>query len=173
MKEVCRIVFLGDIVLSFGGPFLRVMIQTDCLEAIKTSQVTSFNDSNSTLIRKIHQRLANIGVWDMQPMPRESNNIVDCLVKMAFDTRQNLKVLTITPVVKASNSLVQRNLKLNEELLPSSLQNLLPQDVKKSNEAKEMSGHEFNEERMLIETIDYAETGSNTKHDPLAPPPLI
>ncbi|TYJ28539.1 hypothetical protein E1A91_A06G006800v1 [Gossypium mustelinum] len=66
-----------------------------------------------------------------------------------------------------------RNLKLNEELLPSSLQNLLPQDVKKSNEAKEMSGLEFNEERMLIETIDYAETGSNTKHDALAPPPLI
>ncbi|KAG4140214.1 hypothetical protein ERO13_D06G002420v2 [Gossypium hirsutum] len=66
-----------------------------------------------------------------------------------------------------------RNLKLNEELLPSSLQNLLPQDVNKSNEAEEMFGHGFNEERMLIETIDYEETGANSKHDPLAPPPLI
>ncbi|KAH1057957.1 hypothetical protein J1N35_036022 [Gossypium stocksii] len=67
----------------------------------------------------------------------------------------------------------KRNLKLDEELLPSSLQNILPQDVKKSNEAEEMFGHEFNEMRMLMETIDYAETGANTKHDPLAPPPLI
>ncbi|MBA0701011.1 hypothetical protein Goshw_005271 [Gossypium schwendimanii] len=36
-----------------------------------------------------------------------------------------------------------------------------------------MFGHGFNEERMLIETIDYEKTGANTKHDPLAPPPLI
>ncbi|MBA0625562.1 hypothetical protein Godav_003344 [Gossypium davidsonii] len=90
----------------------KVTIQTDCLEAIKTIQATSFNDSNSTLIRRIYHRLANIGVWGMQ-------------------------------------------------------------DVNKSNEAEEMFGHGFNEERMLIETIDYEETGANTKHDPLAPPPLI
>ncbi|MFQ6659207.1 hypothetical protein Gotur_028196 [Gossypium turneri] len=51
--------------------------------------------------------------------------------------------------------------------------NQFAKDVNKSNEAEEMFGHGFNEERMLIETKDYEETGANTKHDPLAPPPLI
>ncbi|MBA0777006.1 hypothetical protein Gotri_005073 [Gossypium trilobum] len=46
--------------------FAKVMIQTDCLEAIKTIQATSFNDSNSTRIRRIYHCLANIGVWGMQ-----------------------------------------------------------------------------------------------------------
>ncbi|MBA0878028.1 hypothetical protein Goshw_027837, partial [Gossypium schwendimanii] len=40
--------------------FAKVMIQIDYLEAIKIIQATSFNDSNSTLIRRIHHRLANI-----------------------------------------------------------------------------------------------------------------
>lgn len=43
------------------------------------------------------------------------------------------------------------------------------QDVKKSREAEEI--HEFNEERMLMETTDYPPTGPDPKHDPHAPPP--
>ncbi|XP_012465808.1 uncharacterized protein LOC105784466 [Gossypium raimondii] len=67
------------------------------------------------------------------------------------------------------------NLKSNKELLPSSARNLLTQDVKKSSEAEEMFGeylgHEFNEERMLMETTDYPPPGPDPKHDPHAPPP--
>ncbi|KAA3487693.1 hypothetical protein EPI10_031507 [Gossypium australe] len=48
-------------------------------------------------------------------------------------------------------------------------------DVKKSSEAEEMFGeylgHEFNEERMLMETTDYPPPGPDPKHDPHAPPP--
>ncbi|MBA0816156.1 hypothetical protein Gohar_000849 [Gossypium harknessii] len=53
--------------------------------------------------------------------------------------------------------------------------NYILQDVKKSSEAEEMFGeylgHEFNEERMLMETTDYPPPGPDPKHDPHAPPP--
>ncbi|MBA0573551.1 hypothetical protein Golob_000820 [Gossypium lobatum] len=53
--------------------------------------------------------------------------------------------------------------------------NYILQYVKKSSEAEEMFGeylgHEFNEERMLMETTDYPPPGPDPKHDPHAPPP--
>ncbi|KAH1128904.1 hypothetical protein J1N35_000282 [Gossypium stocksii] len=67
------------------------------------------------------------------------------------------------------------NLNSNKELFPSSVQDLLVQDVKESSEAEEMFGeylgHEFNEERMLMEITDYAPPGASHKHE-LFPPPL-
>ncbi|TYI20573.1 hypothetical protein ES332_A07G247700v1 [Gossypium tomentosum] len=67
------------------------------------------------------------------------------------------------------------NLNSNKELFPSSVQDLLVQDVEKSIEAEEMFGeylgHDFNGERMLMEITDYAPTGASHKHDPFSPPP--
>ncbi|KAB2022859.1 hypothetical protein ES319_D07G241900v1 [Gossypium barbadense] len=63
----------------------------------------------------------------------------------------------------------------NKELFPSSVQDLLVQDLKKSSEAEEVSGeylgHEFDEERMLMEITDYPPTGASHKHEPFPPPP--
>ncbi|MBA0880830.1 hypothetical protein Goshw_006140 [Gossypium schwendimanii] len=58
----------------------------DYLEAVKAIQVSSFDASNYALIRRVHQLLANIGVWGMQQISREFNKIADCMAKMAFDT---------------------------------------------------------------------------------------
>ncbi|MBA0786062.1 hypothetical protein Gotri_027250, partial [Gossypium trilobum] len=51
--------------------------------------------SNSTLIRRIHHRLLNVGSWAIQHIPRHSNKVTDWLVKMAFDTNQRLSISSL------------------------------------------------------------------------------
>ncbi|MBA0735612.1 hypothetical protein Gogos_019446, partial [Gossypium gossypioides] len=78
----------------------------DGLEVVKAIQDFSLADSNSTLIRRIHQLLANVGHWVMQHIPRELNEIANCMAKLAFDTGQNLmmfekilkEALAISPI---------------------------------------------------------------------------
>ncbi|GMI79018.1 hypothetical protein HRI_001571100 [Hibiscus trionum] len=48
---------------------------------------------------------------------------------------------------------------------PSSVQDLLSQDVMKLSEAEEL----FNGERLLMESTDYPGTGANKNHDPKTP----
>ncbi|KAK5837529.1 hypothetical protein PVK06_013339 [Gossypium arboreum] len=94
------------------------MIQTDNFKAVKAIQKFFLIDSNSTLIKRIHQLLAKVGRSIMQHIPRESNIIVDCMAKLTFDTAQNLtvfeeiprEVLTISPIVKTSVNLAQKSL---------------------------------------------------------------
>ncbi|MBA0582529.1 hypothetical protein Gorai_024671, partial [Gossypium raimondii] len=101
----------------FCGNFKGVMIPTDSLEVVKAIQDFSLADSNSTLIRRIHQLLANVGHWVMQHIPRELNEIANCMAKLAFDTGQNLtmfekipkEALAISPIVKTSVSLAQKS----------------------------------------------------------------
>ncbi|KAG8473991.1 hypothetical protein CXB51_033900 [Gossypium anomalum] len=87
----------------------------DYLEVVKAIHVSFFDASNYALIRRIHQLLADIGVWGMQQISREFNKIANCMGKMDFNTGQNLKVfeeiprevLAITLVVKANDSFTQ------------------------------------------------------------------
>ncbi|KAE8736072.1 Cyclin/Brf1-like TBP-binding protein, putative isoform 1 [Hibiscus syriacus] len=63
-----------------------------------------------------------------------------------------------------------RSLKSNKEL-PSSVQDLLDQDVMKLSEGEELLGEAdgFNGERLLMESTDYPGTGANKNHDPKTP----
>ncbi|KAG8489663.1 hypothetical protein CXB51_017681 [Gossypium anomalum] len=58
------------------------------------------------------------------------------------------------------------NLNLNKESFPSSVQDLLVQEM-----FGEYLGPDFSGERMLMEITDYAPTGASHKHDPFPPPP--
>ncbi|KAH1082910.1 hypothetical protein J1N35_022671 [Gossypium stocksii] len=62
--------------------FERVLIQTYCLEVINTIKEGSFEDSNSTLVRRIHQLLKMTKHWKIQHIPREENLIANNLVRM-------------------------------------------------------------------------------------------
>ncbi|MBA0617905.1 hypothetical protein Godav_027316 [Gossypium davidsonii] len=59
-----------------------VLIQIDCLEAVNAIQEGSIRDSNSALIRKIHQLLGNFKHWKIQHIPRKENIFTNNLVKM-------------------------------------------------------------------------------------------
>ncbi|MBA0716115.1 hypothetical protein Golax_014976 [Gossypium laxum] len=63
-----------------------------------------------------------------------------------------------------------RSLKSNKEL-PSSVQDLLAQDVMELSDGEEVitEGDGFNGERMLLESTDYPGTGANKNHDPKTP----
>ncbi|KAK8713056.1 hypothetical protein V6N13_148283 [Hibiscus sabdariffa] len=63
-----------------------------------------------------------------------------------------------------------RSLKSNKQL-PSSLQDLLAQDVMKLSDAEELLGEAeaLNGERLLLESTDYPGTGANKNHDPKTP----
>ncbi|KAK5785900.1 hypothetical protein PVK06_040522 [Gossypium arboreum] len=62
------------------------------------------------------------------------------------------------------------SLKSNKEL-PSSVQDLLAQDVMELSYGEEViaEGDGFNGERMLMESTDYPGTGANKNHDPKTP----
>ncbi|MBA0643395.1 hypothetical protein Goklo_027692, partial [Gossypium klotzschianum] len=76
---------LHGLALIHNEHYDGVLIQINSLEVVKAIQVSSFSNSNSTLIRRIHHLLLNVVSWDIQHFPRDCNKIVDCLAKMAFD----------------------------------------------------------------------------------------
>ncbi|MBA0611226.1 hypothetical protein Godav_011927, partial [Gossypium davidsonii] len=51
--------------------------------------------SNSTLIRRIHHLLLNVGSWAIQHIPRHRNKVIDWLVKMVFDTNRRLSISSL------------------------------------------------------------------------------
>ncbi|MBA0844648.1 hypothetical protein Goarm_000073, partial [Gossypium armourianum] len=59
-----------------------VLIQIDCLEAVNAIQEGSIRDSNSALIRKIHQLLGNFKHWKIQHIPKKENVFTNNLIKM-------------------------------------------------------------------------------------------
>ncbi|MFQ6620570.1 hypothetical protein Gotur_000022 [Gossypium turneri] len=98
--------------------------------------------------------------------------------KKGFNVRMMLLFLGLCCLIISSAAVPttnKGNLNSNKELFPSSIQDLLVQDLKKSSEAEEVFGeylgHEFNEERMPMEITDYAPAGASHKHEPFPPPP--
>ncbi|KAK5785520.1 hypothetical protein PVK06_040112 [Gossypium arboreum] len=64
--------------------FEGIMIQAYSLALVKTIQDSSFIDSNSILIRRNHQLLANIRDRVMQHIPRELDEIIDFITLHFF-----------------------------------------------------------------------------------------
>ncbi|MBA0675854.1 hypothetical protein Goari_017375, partial [Gossypium aridum] len=86
-KFLCEC-FLDGLALIQDRRYTGVMIQMDNIEIVKAIQNSSSTVLNSTLIKQIHQLLANVGLWVLQYIPREINKITDSIAKMVFDTRQ-------------------------------------------------------------------------------------
>ncbi|MBA0735603.1 hypothetical protein Gogos_019438, partial [Gossypium gossypioides] len=65
---------LDRLKLILDRRFERILIQIDSLEAVNAIQEGVFSTSNSTLLRRIHQRT-------IQHIPREENTLADSIVK--------------------------------------------------------------------------------------------
>ncbi|KAK5824307.1 hypothetical protein PVK06_019078 [Gossypium arboreum] len=100
-------------IMGYNRRYAGVIIQTDSLEVVKVIQESFQMNSNFALIRRIHNLLVNIGLEDLQYIPRDYNKIVDGMVEMAFYVNHSLKVfkkiprkvLAISIVVQARDNL--------------------------------------------------------------------
>ncbi|KAH1045985.1 hypothetical protein J1N35_036769 [Gossypium stocksii] len=68
----------------------HVIFHFDSLEIVKGIHEVSSNVSNSTLIRRIHRIMSQENHWSLQYIPKEQNQIADCLVKQALIEKGNL-----------------------------------------------------------------------------------
>ncbi|MBA0676941.1 hypothetical protein Gohar_017456 [Gossypium harknessii] len=62
----------------------EVTIQFDNLEIVVAISNSKLEESNSTLIKRIQQILANEENWTLRYVPRENNRIADALAKLAL-----------------------------------------------------------------------------------------
>ncbi|MBA0752113.1 hypothetical protein Gogos_000981, partial [Gossypium gossypioides] len=61
---------------------IKISIQTDSLKAVNAIQEGFSRNSNSALIRRIHQILKMVKQWKIQRILREENTIANSLIKM-------------------------------------------------------------------------------------------
>ncbi|KAK5842318.1 hypothetical protein PVK06_004657 [Gossypium arboreum] len=62
----------------------EVNIQSDNLEIVVAISNSKLEGSNSTLIKRIQQILANEEKWTLRCVPRENNRIANALAKLAL-----------------------------------------------------------------------------------------
>ncbi|MBA0609288.1 hypothetical protein Godav_021365, partial [Gossypium davidsonii] len=82
---------LDGLKLILDRRFERILSQIDSLEAVNAIQEGVFSTSNSTLLRRIHQRT-------IQHIPREENTLVDSIVKTIYDKEPGLGLFEGPPL---------------------------------------------------------------------------
>ncbi|MBA0717602.1 hypothetical protein Golax_005403, partial [Gossypium laxum] len=68
----------------------KVVIHMDNLEVVKAIQIAHLADSFSALLRRIHMSLQAIQHWKIKHVPREWNEVVDLIVKLATVRSTNM-----------------------------------------------------------------------------------
>ncbi|MBA0866085.1 hypothetical protein Goshw_017730 [Gossypium schwendimanii] len=81
---------LDGLVLLQQQGYNKIMIHSDSLQVIKGIYDSSLVDSNSALIRRIHQILLKVDHWRTKHVSREKNRVVDCLAKMLLNKKDDL-----------------------------------------------------------------------------------
>ncbi|MBA0860465.1 hypothetical protein Goshw_017896 [Gossypium schwendimanii] len=89
---------LDDLVLLIDRGCDGVFIQTDNLEIVKAIQEKPSNESNSALIRRIHQPLTQIGHKHIRHISREDNQNANRLVKLAQHRTYDLYLYEVSPL---------------------------------------------------------------------------
>ncbi|MBA0721380.1 hypothetical protein Golax_008926, partial [Gossypium laxum] len=80
---------LDGLVLLQQQGYNKIMIHSDSLQVIKGIYDSSLVDSNSALIRRIHQILLKVDHWRIKHVSREKNRVVDCLAKMLLNKKDD------------------------------------------------------------------------------------
>lgn len=75
----------------------KVMIQSNNLEVLKAIHGSALKTSNSALIRRMHCILFQEGQWIIRHIPREHNQSVDFLAKLAFSNKEDLQLIDTPP----------------------------------------------------------------------------
>ncbi|KAH1081557.1 hypothetical protein J1N35_021318 [Gossypium stocksii] len=85
----------------------HVIIQTDSLEVVKSTLGNPSIDSNSYLIRRIRKILSQEDNWILKYIPKEHNQVADCLAKQALLDEANLQTFEAPP--EFTNSVYNRD----------------------------------------------------------------
>ncbi|KAK5772900.1 hypothetical protein PVK06_049202 [Gossypium arboreum] len=85
----------------------QVIIFSDCLEVVKAINGCSITNSNSAIIRHIHNILSHESPWSLHYIPREHNHGADYLAKQALLGKENLQVFDVPP--EGIHSLLDRD----------------------------------------------------------------
>ncbi|MBA0743542.1 hypothetical protein Gogos_006208 [Gossypium gossypioides] len=72
--------------------YKKVVIHIDNLEVVKVIQIAHLVDSFSALLRRIHMSLQAIQHWKIKHVPREWNEVVDRIVKLATIRSTNMQI---------------------------------------------------------------------------------
>ncbi|KAK5819060.1 hypothetical protein PVK06_024017 [Gossypium arboreum] len=70
----------------------EIIIQFDSMEVVKAILDSSSTEANSTLIRRIQSILFQEKQWFLQYIPRDQNQVTNCLVKQALIRTDNWQV---------------------------------------------------------------------------------
>ncbi|KAH1107228.1 hypothetical protein J1N35_010996 [Gossypium stocksii] len=84
---------LDGLNLILNRRFVRVLIQTDSIEAINAIQEGASGTSNSTLVKRIHLILNMVQQWRIQHISREENLVVDSLAESVRYRRLGLRLV--------------------------------------------------------------------------------
>ncbi|KAK5845345.1 hypothetical protein PVK06_001517 [Gossypium arboreum] len=85
----------------------HVIIHSDSLEVVESILGSISTGSNSALIRRIHNLMSQENHWFMQYIPREQNQVADCLAKQALREKGDPQVLDDPPEI--ARALLGRN----------------------------------------------------------------
>ncbi|MBA0785728.1 hypothetical protein Gotri_026079 [Gossypium trilobum] len=88
---------LDGITLIHERGYQKVMIHKDNLKVVKVIQDAYLTDSCSALLRRIHMSLQAIQHWKIKHVPRERNQVVDHLAKLATIRSTNMKIFEDIP----------------------------------------------------------------------------
>ncbi|MBA0684542.1 hypothetical protein Goari_026126, partial [Gossypium aridum] len=83
---------LDGLMLLQKQGYKKVVIQSDNLQVVKAIQDNLLEDSNLVLIKRIQQVLQHESHWLLRHVPKEKNQVADCITNMSFDKREDLKV---------------------------------------------------------------------------------
>ncbi|MBA0667615.1 hypothetical protein Goklo_000677 [Gossypium klotzschianum] len=75
----------------------KVLIHTDNLKVVKGLQDIHLTELTPALVRRIHMILQTIEQWEIKYIPRERNQVVDRLAKMALERNSTMQVLKESP----------------------------------------------------------------------------
>ncbi|MBA0770722.1 hypothetical protein Gotri_019321, partial [Gossypium trilobum] len=72
---------LDGLNLILDRRFKKILIKIDSLEALNAIMEDTSGNSNSAIVKRIHQTLKRVKQWEIQHIPREDNLIADSLAK--------------------------------------------------------------------------------------------
>lgn len=75
----------------------KVIIQSDSLEIVKAIQGRDPSNSNLALIRRIQNILAQEKPWLLTFIPRDQNQVADCLAKLALAKKGDMQIYDLQP----------------------------------------------------------------------------
>ncbi|MBA0742372.1 hypothetical protein Gogos_015437 [Gossypium gossypioides] len=73
---------LDGLNLILDRRFENILIKTDSLESLNAIMEDTSGNSNSAIVRRIHQTLKRVKQCEIQHIPREDNLIADSLAKI-------------------------------------------------------------------------------------------